>query len=166
MKNVAYFESFYSNEIEQLAETVPDHRLNNFYLFNKLVDDLEKDRKSHCEVGIYPRSQRRSPFEYTCPYSFPTPEIQPRADCVPSQDPGISVLSTTGGCLHGEVTRYGEMYRSVQFGTQRRFEPSSLFSSSDIINTVFDRQLCPHTDSDGNMSENLGRRLDIRICII
>ena len=159
IKNVAYMDTNSATTLEQRAETVPDHRLNNFYLFNDLVDDLEVDRKDHCELGTYSKKSIDKDIVKTASSAaiFGNGiQFTTRAECGASNDLAVATLSTTGGCLQGEVTSLGQQYRSVTFATQQRFEPSILFSSSDNIETSFDRKLCPHADSSGNISENIG----------
>ena len=48
-KNLIRIESLESNEITHEKLIFSEERKNIFYVFNELVEDLEKDRKSFCE---------------------------------------------------------------------------------------------------------------------
>lgn len=160
MKNWVYLETFKSDHLEQKAVTVPDHRLNLFYMFNDLVSDLEIDRKIHCDATqASPKLDRklRKGRKTISVEQFKIDKQQfNRVECSSSDDQNISMLTTSAGCLMGESSERGEQYRNVPFGKQSRFETSTLFTSTDIIDTATDRKLCPFADLDGNVSDNLG----------
>ena len=51
VKNEIYVENFENGQKVELRNEAPqERRLNNFAIFNDLIDDLEADRKAHCKV--------------------------------------------------------------------------------------------------------------------
>ena len=59
-KNFISIESLAGNDIRQESKLVPEERLNNFYVFNELVQDLEADRKGYCESEFIEKNSKKS----------------------------------------------------------------------------------------------------------
>ena len=152
VKNTIYIDSYYSQTISQTAAQWSDERLNNFYLFNDLMDDLEADRKANCEKNQDQKKHASFKTKKDRIFNFGL-EKGKKAVCPGTPDPSLAYLSTTGGCLIGENKSNGQQFDKVKYANQKRFESSTLFSSSDVIDTRHDRSLCPNS-ATGSLDEN------------
>ena len=127
-KNFISIESLAGNDITQESKLVPEERLNNFYVFNELVQDLEADRKGFCESKFIPENSKKSEKPVGQRQNMTFLEVSLNT---PIKLDGIKVRKS----------EWATIYPSVRYATAERFENSYLTDNfSDENDTP---TLCP-----------------------
>lgn len=160
VKNEIYVENFNNQNIELRNEKVEKKRLNNFALFNELVDDLEADRKSHCQ-NKGKKSPLRNPVirskkKLTALMNSETYSKKQRETSTfikPSENTK-NLIKLSAGYIFGKIIGKSQIFQSVPYAKHERFEPSTLYESENNIDTDKELQSCPFSPGNYENSED------------